>query len=125
MSDTNAPRMSIGAKISPGRDDDLIAWWLNAPPGDRARTVKAAIRAYLASQGEQEQILASIHQGIQENSDRLSRLEKRLSQGAHISSPNGGDQTSLDAAEADSEAIRRLSDQELERRTANMVRTRW
>jgi hypothetical protein len=38
-------RLTLTLKLTPGKDDDLIAWWLNLPLGSRQGQVKRLLRA--------------------------------------------------------------------------------
>ena len=39
-------RVTITLKLLPGKDDDLIDWWLSIPVGGRQSLVKGVLRAY-------------------------------------------------------------------------------
>ncbi len=38
-------RLTLTVKLTPGKDDDLIAWWLGLPLGCRQRYIKRLLRA--------------------------------------------------------------------------------
>lgn len=39
-------RVTITLKLLPGKDDDLIDWWVSIPAGGRQSLVKGVLRAY-------------------------------------------------------------------------------
>ena len=106
------PRLTVTLKLTPGKDDDLIRWWLEQPVGERQRRIKALLRAQL----DAEYIAAQRHHDdVAWIREALADLPSYLEHVLRSEQPPPGH----------SEGPAHLSAAEKERRARRIARTSW
>ena len=97
----------ITARLTPGKDDDLIDWWNSLVSGEGTQELKAALRAHI-SQGDPS---AHMNQSLERLANEVKALNQKISQGVTIG--NG-------ASAPDS-----LGDDQAEARRRKLAEARW
>lgn len=111
-------RVTITAKLLPGKDTDLIDWWLSIPAGSRQSLLKSVLRVYV-----QQTLGLPTQDDTAWIRERLAALPGYLEQLiARVAVTPSAPVDKVAPAEQSSTA---LTDEEVERRERKIARTRW
>lgn len=108
----------MNTRLHPDHDADLIEWWQAQPKGKGSATIKAALRAFIASGTDAAPVTKADMAKVASGMDQLIRLVAHLTQkverGVVV-------QTSAPAAEADEQ----LSEDQVVQRERRIRERKW
>lgn len=104
-------RITMTAKLTAGKDDDLIAWWEHLPSGERSVVLKRILRAFIES---------SPASPLRQVAADVAWLRSAFTEWA-----TQAEQTPRPAASRQAPQNAALSDEDTRRREHKIAKTRW
>jgi hypothetical protein len=109
-------RITITLKLLPGKDDDLITWWLSLSIGSRQGLLKSMLRTYMREKAGQKDDATWMREALAALPDYLEQIIARVA----AAPPERRDDTAR--ANGPDGA---LSTEAINRREHKIARTRW
>jgi hypothetical protein len=109
-------RVTITLKLLPGKDDDLITWWLSLPVGSRQGLLKGVLRTYMREKAGQKDDATWMREALAALPDYLEQVIARVA-AAPLERRDNSARTDL--------PDRTLSTEAVSRRERKIARTRW